>query len=240
MEIERKIVLVVDDIIPSLKTTGKLLESTFTVCLAKSTDVASKILRANRVSLILLDIAMPEMSGIQYLEQLRQTERYRDIPVIFVTSHATKETFTEAIDSGAKDFIVKPVQQDVLIKKINTVLGDQSSEKASRMLMRQMLIDLQKSCKKGMETRAGALIRQIRHKQLNPVTDARIAKICDLVSLASYKTAIGEIRSLIGSDFGGYHPQGRRGDRAPADRPALTWGNGEAGPGPLESPPLFR
>jgi CheY-like chemotaxis protein len=201
METRRKVILAVDDIIPSLKATGKILESTFDVCLAKSAKMASKILKTNKVDLILLDIEMPEVSGFEYMEQLRQTPQYRDIPVIFVSSHATKEFFTQAISSGAKDFIVKPVSSNILIGKIQAALGEQPPETVPRKLIEQMLADLKKACKKGMETKAGALIREIRHKHFNPAADACIAEICGLITQANYKTAIEKIENLAQNDF---------------------------------------
>jgi CheY-like chemotaxis protein len=201
VETKRKVILVVDDIIPSLKTTGKILESTFNVYLAKSARMASTILKTNRVDLILLDIEMPEMSGFEYMEQLQQTPRYRDIPVIFVSSHATEEFFTRAMNSGAKDFIVKPVSQDILIEKIYAALGERPPETVSRETIKQLLTDLKKTCKKGMETKAGTLIKEIRHKHLNPAADAHIAEICGLITQANYKTAIEKIRILLKSDF---------------------------------------
>jgi DNA-binding response OmpR family regulator len=76
------------------------------------------------VDLILLDIEMPEVSGFEYLKQLQQNPQYSTIPVIFVTSHATREFFVAAINSGAKDFVVKPISADILKEKIRAILGD--------------------------------------------------------------------------------------------------------------------
>jgi PleD family two-component response regulator len=131
METRKKVILAVDDIIPSLKTTGKILENIFDVCLAKSIETASRVLKTTKVDLILLDIEMPEMSGFEYMEQLQRTPQYRDIPVIFVSSHATREFFTQAISFGAKDFIVKPVSPKILIEKVCTVLGERPPETVS-------------------------------------------------------------------------------------------------------------
>jgi CheY-like chemotaxis protein len=201
METKKKAVLVIDDIIPSLKVIGKMLETTFDVYPAKSIQMASRILRINKVDLILLDIEMPEMSGFEYMQQLQQTPQYRDIPVIFVTSHATKEFFTQAMNSGARDFIVKPVSPDILIEKIRIALGEPPLDTVSRKLIEQMLVDLKKACKKGMEARAGALIKEIRQKHFNPAADACIAEICDLITRANYKTATEKIKALIKKNF---------------------------------------
>jgi CheY-like chemotaxis protein len=122
MESKKKVILVIDDIIPSLNVIRKILEDDFNVCLAKSIEMASIMLKTNKVDLILLDIEMPEMSGLDYLKQLRQT-RYSNIPVVFVTSYATKKFLIQAMSSGAKDFIVKPVFPDILKEKIHGILN---------------------------------------------------------------------------------------------------------------------
>jgi CheY-like chemotaxis protein len=134
MEIEekrmaRKTVLAVDDIMPSLEIIKKALEDEFDVCLAKSTDMASVILTTNKVDLILLDIAMPEMSGFEFLKSLRRFPQYRAIPVIFVTSHAQKNTLTRAMVAGVRDFIVKPFSPVLLAEKVRAVFGP--AEKAA-------------------------------------------------------------------------------------------------------------
>jgi putative two-component system response regulator len=124
----RKVVLAIDDIIPSLEVIKKALEDEFDVCLAKSTDMASVILKTTKVDLILLDIAMPEMSGFEYLKRLRQFPQYRDIPVIFVTSHAQKNIFEKAMNAGVQDFIVKPIFPEILAEKVRAILGPAEKE----------------------------------------------------------------------------------------------------------------
>jgi putative two-component system response regulator len=210
LEPKRKAILTVDDIIPSLKVIGKILEDNFDVYLAKSIDTASRILKANKVDLILLDIEMPEMSGFDYMKQLRETPQYRDIPVIFVTSHATKEFIAQAMNSGAKDFIVKPVAPNILIEKINTILGEEPSQQVSREEMEQMLGELKKVCKKGMESKAGSVIKEIRYKHFNPITDAYIGEICDLIIHFDYKTAARKINTLIENDYFSLHTENRK------------------------------
>jgi PleD family two-component response regulator len=132
MDFKKKVILVIDDIIPSLNVIRKILEDDFDVCLAKSTEMASVMLKTNKVDLILLDIEMPEMSGFDYLKQVRQMPRYGDVPVIFVTSYATREFIIQAMSSGAKDFIVKPVFPDILKEKVHGVLDEEPGKTISR------------------------------------------------------------------------------------------------------------
>jgi CheY-like chemotaxis protein len=125
----KKTILAVDDILPSLNTVRKILEGPFEVCLAKSIEIASLILKTTKIDLILLDIEMPEMSGFEYLKHLQDIPQYSHIPVIFVTSHATKDFIVQAMSSGAKDFIVKPIIPQALLEKINAVFDAAGDKK---------------------------------------------------------------------------------------------------------------
>jgi PleD family two-component response regulator len=121
---KKKAILAIDDILPNLSIIKNILEGPFEVFLAKSVEIASLVLKTNKVDLILLDIEMPDMSGFEYLKQLQGSPNYCHIPVIFVTSHATKNFFVDAMEAGAKDFVVKPISTPVLMEKINAVLGE--------------------------------------------------------------------------------------------------------------------
>ena len=81
------------------------------------------------VGLILLDVEMPVMDGYEFLRTVKRDSRYKDIPVIMLTSVSQKEKVIEAVRSGAKQYITKPFSgEDVLAKIIQTVgmenLGD--------------------------------------------------------------------------------------------------------------------
>jgi PleD family two-component response regulator len=194
MNAGKKVILAIDDIVPILKSIKKTLESSFEVCLAKSVETASRILKTNRVDLILLDIAMPEMSGFEYMQQLRQTPQYRNIPVIIITAHATVELVAQAMSSGAKDFIAKPISRNILMKKVHAALEERPSQTVSREIMEQIFEDLKKICRKGMESKADALIKEIRNQHFSPAAGAHVAEICDLIALGNYKTALEKIK----------------------------------------------
>lgn len=76
--------------------------------------------------LMLLDISMPEMDGIEVLSRIRDYENSvgvllgEGIPIIMVT--AVRELFMEAFKKGADDYILKPVDQEILMEKISTLL----------------------------------------------------------------------------------------------------------------------
>lgn len=74
----------------------------------------------DKVSLILLDIRLPGMSGIELAEKIK----HKNIPIIFLTSNSDVKTVKKAIDAGALDYIVKPFKEEILLKRINKVLGE--------------------------------------------------------------------------------------------------------------------
>jgi putative two-component system response regulator len=115
---DKKIVLVVDDTSMYLRTVKLALEKYFDVRLAKSGEIALSILGTTKVDMILLDIEMPGMTGFETLEMLRRLPDAADTPVIFVTSHVTTALITAAMKKGAKDYIMKPFDPDLLLRKV--------------------------------------------------------------------------------------------------------------------------
>ena len=74
------------------------------------------------IDLVILDIIMPGMDGIQVLEKMKEKPELRDIPVIVCTTRKDAETVKKAVSLGAAGYIVKPVNAGVLIQKVREVL----------------------------------------------------------------------------------------------------------------------
>ena len=68
--------------------------------------------------LIILDIEMPFMSGYDVLDRIKKMPHLRRIPVIFLTSNNQKKEVMKAVTDGVKDYVVKPIDKDVLLKKL--------------------------------------------------------------------------------------------------------------------------
>ncbi|MDR1730576.1 MAG: response regulator [Synergistaceae bacterium] len=118
----KKIILAVDDAQANLKIIQNTLKDSFELRLAKSAGMALMVLDRVVPDLILLDIEMPDMSGFDLMETIRSRPQLRDVPIIFVTSHATKEFVMEAGLKGAKDYIAKPFTPALLRSKIRKAL----------------------------------------------------------------------------------------------------------------------
>ena len=120
-----KTILAVDDASANLQIIQGLLGEEYDIRLAKSGKMALTALERLTPDLILLDIEMPEMSGFEVLNIILQNNRLKKIPVVFLTAHTSKEFVIDALQRGAKDYIVKPFDPDILRVKIKKALEEQ-------------------------------------------------------------------------------------------------------------------
>jgi DNA-binding response OmpR family regulator len=79
--------------------------------------------KAERPDLILMDIVMPKMNGIQTCQALRADPDTSAIPIILVTTRGEAETMEQGFDSGCNDYVTKPVNSAELLAKVRSVLG---------------------------------------------------------------------------------------------------------------------
>jgi DNA-binding response OmpR family regulator len=68
--------------------------------------------------LFILDCKMPVMSGFDLVPQIRGIKRHENTPIVFLTSEGTLDTLNAAVNYGASDFIVKPIDEYVLLSKM--------------------------------------------------------------------------------------------------------------------------
>ena len=85
---------------------------------AQDGEEALALLETETINLILLDWNMPKLSGIDFLKQVRAIDKYKDIPIIMVTSEAAKFNVIEALKNGATDYITKPINLDLFKSKL--------------------------------------------------------------------------------------------------------------------------
>jgi len=113
-------VLVVDDEEDIVEVIQDRLEAYgFTVVTAGTGVEALKKLSMERFDGIFLDVKMPEMGGMEVLEEIRKKDR--KIPVIIITSSSTREAAIEAIAKGANEYVLKPFEWEELKAKIEKV-----------------------------------------------------------------------------------------------------------------------
>ena len=114
-------ILVVDDEQLNHAILSRLLRQRgFSVVEAESGARAIAVVAEQDLDLVLLDIVMPEMDGFAVLNILRKELTQSDLPVIMVTASAESEQVVRAFESGANDYITKPVDVAVTMARINT------------------------------------------------------------------------------------------------------------------------
>jgi DNA-binding response OmpR family regulator len=83
---------------------------------------AQTLLTGKRPELLVLDINMPEVSGLDLLEFLRRRKEWKDLPVIMLSSEASDTMVDRAIKMGADSYLIKPITIDELEKTMEAVL----------------------------------------------------------------------------------------------------------------------
>lgn len=113
-----KSILIVDDNLVSLKQISTHLAKSYEISLAKSGELALQICDREKPDLILLDVEMPGMDGFATIARLKEAPHLKHIPVIFLTGNRDTATEIKCLETGAMDFITKPVNVDILHHRI--------------------------------------------------------------------------------------------------------------------------
>src|SRR4051812_44099098 len=107
---ERPLILAVDDSVENLQILASLLKDSYRVRIAKSGAKAVELAKQfPRPDLILMDVIMPEMTGFQACDILKDDAETKNIPIIFLTSLNEVADETTGLQKGGADFISKPI-----------------------------------------------------------------------------------------------------------------------------------
>lgn len=116
-------ILVVDDNMNNVQVLAGILENNgFEVEFALNGPDALQWLAEENFDLILLDVMMPEMDGFEVCQRVLQQEKYRDLPIIFLTAKTDKESIVKGFECGGKDYLLKPYDQRELLARVTTHL----------------------------------------------------------------------------------------------------------------------
>lgn len=125
-------ILVVDDEQDIIEFVSyNLKKENFTVYTASSGNEAIKIAREVNPHLIILDIMMPGMDGIETCEQIRNTPEIKDVLIAFLTARSEDYSQIAGFEAGGDDYISKPVKPKVLIHRIKAILRRYSNVQTS-------------------------------------------------------------------------------------------------------------
>ncbi len=115
-------ILIVDDEAGMLALLRTLLKKEkFEVLESRTADSALEMLEHETVDLIISDIMMPGMNGIEFLNEVREWDM--DLPVIFVSGKKSGQKWADAVRSDASSLVEKPVKKEVLLKAVHRALA---------------------------------------------------------------------------------------------------------------------
>ncbi len=120
----RKKILLVDDAETILMMERMILGRDYDLIIAKDGQEAVEKARVERPDLILLDIVMPVMNGIEACRMIRSDESTSDVPVIMVTTRGSEDIVKSAFESGCNEYVTKPINKIELLNKIKNLLGE--------------------------------------------------------------------------------------------------------------------
>ena len=122
MENEKRLIILVDDNPANLRIGKNVLNEKYAVATAPSAEKMFSLLENNSPAMLLLDVDMPEMNGHEAIKILKSKPQTKDIPVIFLTARTDSDDELEGLSLGAIDYIVKPFQPPLLLKRIEVHL----------------------------------------------------------------------------------------------------------------------
>lgn len=160
--------LVVDDDRINRELLMHLFERDYKVSMAMGGREALELLKAETdIDLVMLDIMMPHMSGLDVLGEIRDNPRTRDLPVILISAMANTRDVVNGLRLGANDYITKPVDVSVVIARVKTQLT------VKRLLdeRKKTIVELEKA-----ETLRSQLFRIASHDLKTPLNNIRMAE----------------------------------------------------------------
>lgn len=129
-------ILIIDDERPIRQTLREILEyEKFKVEEAENGPTGIELLKANKFDVVLCDIKMPQMDGIEVLERIQEIT---DVPVVMISGHGTIDTAVEALKKGAYDYISKPPDLNRLLVSIRNALDRSVLVKETKKLKKKI------------------------------------------------------------------------------------------------------
>lgn len=140
----KQTILVVDDERDLLDLIEyNLRKEGYAVLKAENGKEGIKIAKEHKPDLVLLDIMMPKMDGLEAVELMRKDDDLKRIPIIFLTARSDEKTEIEGLNKGGDDFITKPISTTKLVSRIKAVMRrfDENVETVNKLEVHDLEID---------------------------------------------------------------------------------------------------
>lgn len=187
----KKRILIVDDDIMTLKILKKYLEETYDVVTENAGYRFVEKMAGYDADLILLDIEMPIVNGLQAFEELQKNPEVKDTPVVFLSGVSNPNLVRELMAKGAAGYLVKTIPKGELIARLEKVFA----EKGQKVSVREVLI---------LDNDVSHL-KSMRETLL--ANDYKVKTVRSTVEAVSYIKAHHPDLFIIGRDMAGIEPQ---------------------------------
>ncbi len=138
-----KKILIIDDDVLVLKTIRKLLLlEGYELFECKSAEEALVLVKKGAFDLVITDIRMPGLNGIQMLEKLRGDQQNQNLPVILITGYASEDAPLEAFRLSADDYILKPFNSDQLLASVRRVFESSPEERKKKKIFCEFIAEV--------------------------------------------------------------------------------------------------
>jgi CheY-like chemotaxis protein len=129
MTLKKPIILSVDDEPANLKLLENILvpRGYEVISVASGEDALQKI-KALTIDLILLDLMLPGMDGLQVSRKIKDNKKYRNIPIIMLTAHTGVESYIKSLSKEVFAYLQKPFETDELVRIVKSALGQTEAD----------------------------------------------------------------------------------------------------------------
>jgi diguanylate cyclase (GGDEF)-like protein/PAS domain S-box-containing protein len=131
-------ILIVDDLPDNIGILAGALDDDYDIQFAHSGQEALTLIEQDAPDLVMLDIMMPGIDGLETLRRLRAASWGREVPVILITADSNTSTQVNGLEAGADDFLVKPVVVPVLLARVRNVIERHALMKAQAQLVARL------------------------------------------------------------------------------------------------------
>jgi PAS domain S-box-containing protein len=170
-------ILAVDDAPESLALLARVLEQAgYRVLPADSGELAITAAMAQPPDLVLLDVRMPGLNGLEVCQRLKEIKQTRPVPIILMSAHAETSDWVEGLRLGAADYICKPFQQEELLGRVRTHLALSRTQRLSQEAV-------------GLRKAKAELEAEIRNRWQNEVEIERLNRLYQALSLVNKTVA---------------------------------------------------
>ena len=181
-------ILLVDDDTKNLQVAMNILKN-YNVIYAQNGEKAFELLEKNNFDLILLDVVMPMMDGYNVCSKIKENEKTKNIPIVFLTVKDDEQDIVKGFELGAVDYITKPFYSEVLLKRVEVHL------KIARLMseLKHVNSNLNKTVKEQVE--------QIRQKDEIIVQQSKISAMASIIDVITiqWKKPLDKIKLYLQS-----------------------------------------